>query len=176
MRPDLIKQMQRYVAETCVGASAIRNQGGSGLIQAARDYFNSINLASVPRDAHQMNLWLDKHTRALLRRFPEEARFFGTARKALNLFLRSAAYNAQLQQAFRLKQVLPLLEVPVDSYTSAHLLAWGPGIAGRWKGLKQLSEMDHAAYQAFAQTLARRWRIHRVDLDVYFYREEVPST
>jgi hypothetical protein len=172
MKVVLVKQMQSFVAETCVGASAIRNQGGSGLVQATREYFKALNLATIPTDARSNGSWLVKYTDALLLKFPVGARKFGTARKALNLFLRSAAYNCCLNRAFHLDSILPLLEVPLDSYTAKHLLAHDPAIATKWVGLNNVTGADHAKYQLAALDLANRWHVNRVDLDVYFYREE----
>lgn len=173
MKVKLVQQMQSYVAETCVGASAIRNQGGSGLIQAARDYFKTVNLSSIPTNETQFVLWLDKHTNTILLKFPAGARKFGTARKALNLFLRSATYNCCLNRAFHLDSVLPLLEVPLDRYAAKHLLKYDFTIATKWVGLKSVSRSDHGKYQRAALDLAKKWKIYRVDLDVFFYREEV---
>ena len=172
MKAMLVQQMQSYVAETCVGASAIRNQGGSGLIRAARDYFKSINLAALPRSEQMLAPWLDENTEALLSRFPAEARRFGTVRKALNLFVRSAAYNCCLNRAFSLDDLLPWLELPLDSYAAKHLLKHDPKIAPKWVGLKSVTKAEHHKYQAAALRLAQRWEVNRVDLDVFFYREE----
>ena len=172
MKAKLVQQMQSYVAETCVGASAIRNQGGSGLVQAAREYFKTVGLASIPTKESRLSPWLEAHTNALLRKFPAGARKFGTARKALNLFLRSAAYNCCLNRAFELDSVLPVLEVPLDSYAAKHLLKHDAAIAKKWVGLKFVTRVAHGKYQSAALDLAKRWQVNRVDLDVFFYREE----
>ena len=172
MKAKLVQQMQSYVAETCVGASAIRNQGGSGLVQGAREYFKTVDLASIPTDESRIGPWLEHHTDALLLKFPVGARKFGTARKALNLFLRSASYNCCLNRAFHLDSVLPLLEVPLDSYAAKHLLTHDPAIATKWVGLKTVTRAEHAKYQLAALALAESWQVLRVDLDVFFYREK----
>jgi len=175
MKDKLVHQMQSYVAETCIGASSIRKQGGSGLIQAARDYFKSLDLAAIPKEKGRFNTWLDEHTERLLLNFPDGTRKFGTARKALNLFLRSATYNCCLNQAFRLDAVLAVLEVPVDRYTAKHLLHHDPTIAKKWVGLKTVTKEEHSKYQAVASALATQWEIYRVDLDVFFFRREAGS-
>jgi hypothetical protein len=175
MKAKLVQQMQNYVAETCVGASAMRNQGGSGLVQAARKYFKTIDLASIPTDESRITDWLENHTDALLLKFPVGARKFGSARKALNLFVRSAAYNRCLNQAFQLDAMLPLLEVPLDSYAAKHLLRHNCAIASKWVGLKFVTRAEHGKYQLAALDLAKRWQVHRVDLDVFFFREEADA-
>lgn len=175
MKSKLVQQMQSYVAETCIGASSIRKQGGSGLIQAARDYFRLLDLLAIPKETGRFNTWLDEHTDRLLLTFPDGARNFGAARKALNLFLRSSAYNCCLNKAFGLDAVLALLEVPVDSYAAKHLLHHDPTVAKNWIGLKKVTKDEHCKYQTAARVLATQWGIHRVDLDVFFFRRDAGS-
>ncbi len=111
MKAKFVQQMQSYVAETSVGASALRNQGGSGLVQTSREFFKKLNLSSIPKSRTAFNEWLNTQTGKLAKEFPKGARNFGAARKALNLFLRSAAYNVVLNRAHNLDKILPLLEV-----------------------------------------------------------------
>jgi hypothetical protein len=172
MKAKLVKQMQNYVAETCVGASALRNQGGSGLVSKARKYFKPLDLSKIPTKKVRFRSWLKRRTEKLRCKFPSGARKFGTARKALNLFLRSAAYNVVLNRAYRLDGLLPLLEVPLDSYVAKHLKTHHPSLPTKWVGLKFVTRTNHDKYQLAALALAKRWQIHRVDLDVFFYREE----
>jgi hypothetical protein len=176
MKVNLVQQMQSYVAEACLGASALRNQGGSGLVRAARKYFKTLDLSAIPSYGRQFNSWLDQHTDELQSEFPHGAKNFGAARKALNLFLRSAAYNKALNCAHRLDRLLPLLEVPLDSYVAEHLKSHEPSLPNKWERLKFLSKNEHREYQAAARKLAKSWQVHRVDLDVFFYREEVGVT
>lgn len=173
MKVKLVEQMQNYVAETSVGASALRNQGGSGLVEASRKFFKNLDLSTIPTDQATFNKWLDGKSAKLLNQFPGGARNFGAARKALNLFLRSAAYNVFLNRAYKLDKVLPLLEVPLDSYTANHLKSQKISLPTRWAGLKSVSDVEHGTYQLAALELAKRWRVHRVHLDVFFFREEV---
>ncbi|MBI4023425.1 MAG: hypothetical protein HY360_00490 [Verrucomicrobia bacterium] len=175
MKAKLIQQMQSYVAETSVGASALRNQGGSGLIETARTFLKNLDLSVIPTDQADFNEWLDKETVKLRNKFPNGARHFGAARKALNLFLRSAAYNVVLNRAHNLDKVLPLLEVPLDSYTAKHLKIHDPDLSMRGFKLKSVRRADYRKYQKAATALATRWKVHRVDLDVFFYREEVDA-
>ena len=83
MKAKLVEQMQKYVAETSVGASALRNQGGSGLVEASRKFFKNLDLSSIPTDQATFNKWLDGKSAKLLNQFPGGARNFGAARKAL---------------------------------------------------------------------------------------------
>jgi hypothetical protein len=174
MKEKLLRQMQNFVATSCVGASAMRNQGGSGLLKEARTFFKALNLSAIPKRKRPFDSWLDRQTKKLRLKFPKRSQKFAVARKALNLFLRSAAYNTTLNKGYALTQLLPLLEVPLDSYVHSHLKAHYQHLPSRWARLKHLSEDTHATYQDAAQKLAREWHVDRVDLDVFFYREEVP--
>jgi hypothetical protein len=172
MKAKLVKQMQNYVAETSVGASALRNQGGSGLVSKARKYFKTLDLSKIPTKKVRFDSWLKRRTEKLRCKFPSGARKFGTARKALNLFLRSATYNVVLNGAYRLDRLLPVLEVPLDSYVANHLKTRVTSLPDTWVGLKFVSRNKHGEYQNAAGSLAKSWGVHRVDLDVFFYREE----
>lgn len=171
VKTKLVAQMQSYVAETCIGSSALRNQGGSGLIAASREFFKSIDFVQIPSTQDEFDKWLGEKTRELLLNFPVACRPFGAARKALNLFLRSAAYNIVLNRASDLDRLLPLLELPLDSFAANHLKTLYPSLPKKWIGLKYISSTEHTEYQQAAQKIAARGQVHRVDLDVFFYRE-----
>lgn len=177
MNTNLIRQMQNYVAETCIGASALRNQGDKGLIEASRRFFKKINLPEIPTDPIRFKAWLDEKTMQLLNDFPTKAQNFGAARKALNLFLRSTVYNIHLNRAHNLDPLLPILELPLDSYAAKHLIIKGFGVKKlpRWPGLKSLSEADHNEYQKAARSLSLDRGLQRVDLDAFFFREDTNS-
>jgi hypothetical protein len=175
MKTNLVRQMQSYVAETCIGASALRNSGGKGLLKRSRDFFKKLDLDRIPRRQEPFEKWLNIKTRELCRKFPRRAQKFGTTRKALNLFLRSAAYNVLLNRKYSLEDLLPLLEVPLDSYAAKHLQANDSSLPRAWSRLKRISPTEYAKYQKSASNLAQKWGICRADLDVYFYRNEVPA-
>ena len=174
MKNKFIEQMQSFIAETSIGASALRNQGVEKLIQKCRDYCKKIKLATIPREPPKFASWLDRQTTALMRKAPNGAKHnFGAARKALNLFLRSASYNCCLNQAYKLDSLLPLLEVPLDSYAADHLKYHNHDLPRKWVGLKSVRKESHDKYQSAALLLAKQWKVNRVDLDVFFYREQV---
>ena len=89
----------------------------------------------------------------------------------MNLFLRDAVYNYDLCQQFDLWHLLSRLEVPLDKDVATALCSEPEGLSlPRWPGIKRLSPVTSAAYQRVAGEVARRKRIHRVDLDVYYWR------
>ncbi len=72
---NFIKQLQRNIAETSVGASALRSQGASGVIAAAREYFKEIDLREFSElEYKSFSDWLDDKTECLRKRFPGEAK------------------------------------------------------------------------------------------------------
>jgi len=170
-KKDLVEQTQSFIAELSIGASALRNQGASGLIQCCRDFFKQIQFSKIPTDQNEFATWLDTKTEELLAKFPEAAQNYGSARKGLNLFLRDASYNVILNRAYDLDRLIPLLEVPVDSFTANHLYHHEPSLPRNWAGLKRVTSTQLEKYQEAAQCLADEWKINRVELDAFFYRE-----
>ncbi len=170
---ELANKMQDFIAETCIGASSLRGQGASGLIRESRKHFKSLDLSMIPVSESVFNEWLNRQTDRLLRKFPERAKNHGAARKALNLFLRSACYNVVLSKTHGLNRLLPLLEVPVDSFTADHLRWHDRTLPKKWAGLKWVEKKELSLYQSSASALAKRWSVNRVDLDIFFFREDL---
>lgn len=84
---DFYKVMQRKVAITAVGPSALRGQG-RGVLGASQELLAHINLATVPnRSDTDYNHWLDEMTDRLLKSYDLIHQPWGAARKALNLFM-----------------------------------------------------------------------------------------
>jgi hypothetical protein len=168
--------MQSYVAETCMGSSALRNQGAGKLLETSRKYFKRINLSTIPITRPEFERWLDQRTKKLLSQFPKKAQHFGTARKALNLFLRCACYNVLLDRTYHLRRIQRFLEVPVDSFTASHLMHYEPLLVPtKWNKIKRVTEEENRQFQEGARRLAKKWKVNRVDLDIFFYREELPK-
>ena len=190
MTEDFLKQMQSFVAESATGPSAIRNQGASGLIASSNEFFKKIELKLIPSDAKTYAEWLNGTTEALRAmweaRLTDEEKakinlqspFFGVARKATNLFLRSAAYNRYLNEAYDLDRHLPLMEVPVDSSVAGCLREHTKQEKKLpdWPGLKRLTRDQHTEYQEAGTTWAAELGVHRVDLDAYCYRVKPQTT
>lgn len=189
MSGEFLKQMQRFVAESATGPSALRNQGVKGIILSSNKYFKAIPLDAIPIKEAKYAEWLNEHTEQIRALWldatteqekavlPPKEPLFGAARKALNLFLRSAAYNRYLCEAYAMDRLLPLMEVPVDSYVATRLCDSLPvgSKAKEWPGLKWLTPEQHTEYQKAASVRARELGVYRVDLDAYYYRAEPPA-
>jgi len=178
-------RLQRRIAQTAVGASAIRNQGKKGdfgLIKSCRDYFeHELDIEeffSLLSSEILFKEFLDRHTFALTDKFPETARSWGAARKGLNLFFRDLTYNKYIADKYNLpvdfnenNEKLKHLEVPLDKDVALGLHAYFTGQLPKWTGIKHLQPQDSEIYQEKAQELAIRKDIARIHLDLEFWRE-----
>jgi len=173
MRPDdFIPTVQRKVAVTSVGPSALRRQG-KGVLRASHDFLASVSLASLSGLSEaRFRAWLDRHTESLLGQLPCSGRPWGTARKAINLFLRDSLYNQYLNRRFEIEKIERWLEIPLDSAVAKGLKARaGRGGLPQWPGLKNLEPVVSDSFQAFASSLAHAIGIKRVHLDMYLWLE-----
>ena len=171
MKPnDFITTLQRKVAFTAVGPSALRGQG-KGVLRTSQDFLAQISLTRVPKSsAKRYQLWLDRQTELLLNRLPIKNRPWGAARKAINLFLRDALYNKYLSKQFKLQSIETWFEVPLDSAVAKGLkLHSNRGELPRWPGLKNLKPNISEAFQVFASKQAILKGIARVHLDMYLW-------
>jgi hypothetical protein len=122
MKRDFIRAMQVHTARRAIGPSTLRRQGARGAVKAARRFLGKLELKpfGVGR-AELFSSRLDAATTQLQRVLPRGARGWGTARKALNIFLRDATYNNFLRARFSLHRAESLLEIPLDSITAREL-------------------------------------------------------
>lgn len=171
-REEFIKKLQRRVAQAAIGSSALRNQGAPGVIGAARTTAAKFDLAEFGAcRSDRFPLLLDRATDVMCASFPKDGRNWGAARKAVNLFLRDAVYNADLASRFALARMRAWLEVPLDRDVATQLIAEKEGAnLPRWKSIKRLESDISKEFQRVASNVARRRGIERVDLDVYYWR------
>ncbi len=171
-----VLSLQRRTAEVAIGPSTLRNQGAPGVVQAARDALLREELArfvvaSQEDFARELNL----ATVRLQRKLPRPAQW-GTARKALNIFLRDVLYNTYLAREFGFRRIERWLELPLDSYTVKALRR--ERIADdlpRWPGVGKVTPATYALYQAAAEEAAQKRQIARVHLDILWWRPPPPS-
>lgn len=174
IRPDaFLQKIQEYVAITAIGASTLRNQGAPGVVENARRFLADMNLECfVDLDKSQFKARLDHETENLLKVLPVSGRPWGTARKALNLFLREVLYNRYLCERFSFQHLESWLEIPLDSAVARGLKKkTGKGALPIWPGLKHLTKDQSDEFQSFAQRLADQMGIARVHLDAYLWTE-----
>lgn len=174
MRDDFMRAIQRKVAVSAIPASAMRGQGARGVVRAARDYVTEISLDAI-KGLHNdaFDSWLDDQTESLRKQLPRGAKGFGTARKAMNLFLRDALYNQYLSQHYDLNAVEERLEIPLDSITAAELVKRDKsGVRDPWPGVRRVSAKLSNKYQSLARAIGESEGIARVHLDAYWWAAE----
>lgn len=100
-------------------------------------------------------------------------KYWGAARKFLNIFLRDVVYNRYLCDKYELMHIVPWLELPLDSQVASGLREEpGGGSLPRWKTVIGLEKADSQKFQAFATEVAARMGCERVHLDVIYWRRE----
>jgi hypothetical protein len=156
-RHSLVHMIQHYVAIDAVGTSAMRSQG-RGVLHVMQEHLVPLSLRGIPKTRRGFGRWLDSQTEAALVALEGLApeRPWGTARKALNLFLRGCLYNHYLRKNYGLARTEPWLEIPLDGVVARALkkLA-GRGKLPVWHGLKRLRPEQSARFQEFAAKHAR---------------------
>lgn len=173
MNPKTIEYLRRRTAELAIGNSTLRNQGAPGVAKAARTFLSNLDLKSFAVTSEQeFSATLDRATTALTQALPQDARNWGTARKALNIFLRDCLYNQFLCSYFAISHVHPWLEVPLDSQVADGLRKTSEGnTLPKWTTIKGLKHKLSDRYQEVAGKVAKKIGCNRVDLDIYFWRE-----
>lgn len=180
-KKEFIKHIQKRVAQTSVGSSAIRNQGAGGLIKICRSYFeNSINLKEFRNHLttkHYID-YLDELTIDLMNKFPKNGQSWGAARKGLNLFFRDVVYNKYMGDFLEIPNdfeanlaSLVNLEVPLDRDVATGLLTFYPDLP-KWNTIKSLNPDVSKLYQDKALIYSKEKGLARVHLDLVFWRVE----
>jgi len=168
------RDMQHYIAVTTIGPSVLRNQGSEGVIKAAQKHLAVINLGIFQaKDKADFLRVLDNQTERLRDTLPWGAQHWGSARKALNLFLRDICYNRFLCELYKLSDSEEWMEIPLDRLIATALKRKGKrGELPRWPGLKRLNSDVSLRFQAFAKQIASEQGISRVHLDMRLWTEE----
>jgi len=166
--------LQRYIAVTSVGPSALRNQGAPGVVKAAQHHLARLDLGRFRAKSEVDFLRrLDRETERLRKTLPRGAQHWGSARKALNIFLRDICYNRFLSQKHGLAHAEDWMEMPLDSFVARALKRKGKRRQlPRWPGLIRLTPETSATFQAFARKTAAREGISRIHLDMRAWTEE----
>ena len=174
MSKCLLQLLQRRVASIAVGPSTARRMGPPGTIDAARSFLAVIDLSALSRvSPPDYPATLDRLTDDFVRALPDGARFWGAARKFLNIFLRDVFYTRQLCEAFPLHHLEDSLEVPLDSHVALALRSEPEGaVLPRWQTIIGLQAAVSAHFQDVALAVARRRRLARVHLDLLYWRSE----
>jgi hypothetical protein len=169
-----IRLLQRRVASVAIGASTARQMGPPGTIAVARSFLAETDLSILSRLVPpKYPRTLDRLTDDLVRALPVGGRFWGAARKYLNIFVRDVFYSRQLCEVFPLDHLENSLELPLDSHVARALQSEpeGKGLC-HWKTIKNLEKSASDCFQEVASAVARRRGISRVHLDLLYWRSD----
>jgi len=170
---ELTRLMQRFVANASVTASAVRQgpRAVKGVAHTAIEFLANLNIAEIV-NSNSFPKLLDVQTESLRCSLPDGARYWGRARKCLNIFLREASYNFVLRKTFDLGELDALLETPLDSRVATGLKRdAGARRLPRWISIIALNPEQNAAYQAVAAEVAQnRYGTQRANLDLWYWR------
>ena len=181
-KTDFIDKIHKRLSIVSVGASAMRNQGASGIVDIARDYFyQSISLDDYIEklsSPDKFGKFLDDHTDKMLKKFPADGKSWGAARKGLNLFFREAVYNKFISDHYKLatdlgkfNKLIRHLEVPLDFDIATGIYKDKNGTIPKWISIKKLTKNVSDIYQREALAIAGSKQIARVHLDLIYWRQ-----
>jgi len=172
MDENKLKLMQQYLAAIAITASTLRNQGAEGVVEAARNFLARLKLDKLNKiQPFEYPTLLNRWTNVLKRKLPDGAQNWGTARKALNVFMVQLFTHKYLAERYALAKFCDVLETPLDSQSTKKLRQEaGRGRLPIWKGIKDLTPDDSAAYQNYAAEYARERGIPRACLDIVLWR------
>lgn len=175
--PPTIEDYRWRIANIILAGSTLRNQGAAGVSLAAREFVTKLDLRRFVReDEPAFQKELDHQTKRLERQLPAGAQNWGTARKAINLFLAEAQYHRIVCQEYNLERIIQFLEIPLDGQVAEYLREHAVGVEIKdlpsWPGIKHLKPDASKRFQDCALALARKqgpnWA--RVQMDVIIWR------
>jgi hypothetical protein len=178
---EFLKYIHKRLSTISVGASALRNQGASGIIKTARNYFYEIKIddfIATIDNGNDYKKFLNTHTEKLVSKFPKEARSWGAARKGLNLFFREIVYNKFFSDYYKLpieftkfNDKIKYLEVPLDKDVATGIYNDTELNIPKWKSIKKLDLDLSEKYQNAAQEISKKINIAKVNLDLKYWRK-----
>lgn len=179
MDPAFETALKVNLTKRSVGTSALRNQvrkGGIGAVHAFLGGLRPRELRAL-RSRKAFLRWLDARTSELeLKVGASHGLQWGSARKALNLWLRDIVYNHHFRSAYGLDRLEPWLEVPLDSHTAAFIRRESEADLPNWTTIVAVTPDFSRCYQEAASEIVRTPRFahfgHPVHLDLAAWRGE----
>jgi len=171
---SLLRLIETRIAIVAIGANTLRNQGARNVVSNTRGFLRQLDLKQFTGlSASGFRKSLDTQTKKLQKVLPVKARNWGTARKALNIFLRDVLYTRYLCKEYGFDRLEPWLEVPLDRDIARNLREEPEGKdLARWQGVERLERKKSVSYQLTAEKIAKRFQIARVHLDLIYWRRD----
>ena len=169
-----LELMQRYEANISIGGPTLRNQGAKGVADAAREFLSALNLSELKniKPAYYPSI-LEKWTSDLKTKLPDGAKNWGTARKAINVFMVQIFLNKYLAEEYGMEKLKDVLETPLDSYAAKGLKRLSSMTKlPRWDAIKRLTTKSGKEYQECASQVAQQKGLTRACLDIILRRSK----
>lgn len=179
MNAQLEEVLKENLAKRSVGTSALRKQVRKGGIKAVHEFLGGLR----PRELRALRTpaaylrWLDDRTVEMERQVGKShGLMWGSARKALNLWIRDIVYNHHFRSTYGLDRLEPWLEVPLDSHTAAFIRRESVAPLPRWTTIMAVTPAFSKLYQDAARGIVESPRFaylkHPVHLDLAAWRQE----
>lgn len=180
--------LKRFLANTCIGPSTIRNMGPEGTIINVRNYLISINLDEffiAIKDKKLYDKFLKSNTNKLIKAAKFNGEGWGPSRKCLNIYFRTVCFNSLIINEYlgksdlkQLNLILNNLELPLDSnsvkglkedarYFKIHL-----NENLKSERVKNLNEQLSNSLQNLAKEISQHRKVSPVNLDLYYFRKD----
>ena len=175
-KQEFLDNIKRYEANISIGPSTLRNQGAPGVIKAARNFLVECDLTELKKiKPSEYADILEKWTCDLIIKLPKKANKWGTARKAINVFMIQIFFNRYLAKEYGLEKFKDALETPLDSYADKGLRNWLEKLNSKmeipeWEGIKNLKVEKSKQYQECASYVAKENGLSRACLDIILWR------
>ena len=173
-RRAFLRALRARAARIAITSSSMRGKGVSAAITVMREQCLTLDLRrfGIPSEDAFVAA-LDDATDAALSALPPICRFWGLARKGLNIYLRECLYTHYLRQAYYLNLTEEYFELPLDKWTGTRLHAFDRSVPP-WASVRGLTPEESAAYQEAATRAATTRGLARVHLDAFWWglREE----
>ena len=166
---DFIRAVQKRLAGA-IGPSTLRNQGAPGATKAARDFLAPLHLSELKElDTQAYSETLDCWTNQLIEELPPGAQRWGTARKALNVFMLEVFFNRFTAREYNMDRLKDVLETPLDCKAMKSLRAFAhqQGLeVPRAVAMRNLDPEKSEQYQKIASQMASDKGLNRSTLDL----------
>ena len=190
-----LKLIHHYIANIAVGPSTLRNHV-PGVVDAARNFLAMLDLNKLKKKSvREYRKWLDKKTEKMMKTFPDGAKDdWGGARKVLNVFMKEAYFNKELESECNLFRLRDVLETPLDSIAAKRIRKYGKQKGIEWAcklcseddrescnkrklrcrksafpGIKNLKSYQSSGYQNVATEFALDMDLPRAEIDIILW-------
>lgn len=161
----------KFIAKRAITPSPLRNQYPKGGLAKIRKYLSDSSLKSEFLSSYNLKneyeIFLNRHTDNLVNLFPKGQFKWGSARKALNIYLRDLALQFIVNNK-PMDESLKFMEIPLDSYVAKGLKSLNNSLP-KFTSIKNTKPEDYFVYQTYASELAKYNKTSRIHLDLSFY-------